>query len=130
MGCRQFSIGKCQLSIVNSGLALMVALCFCASLVPGADADIVVLDARATPQMTLRMETVSSLAGELFLLQTCGDDRSVAEVYVAGERQVTVTWNAGGKKAEIRYKPGTFKVELKKDGFTVFGRMRSLTFLS
>lgn len=54
------------------------------SIVPGADADLVVLDARATPQMALRMETVDSLANELFLLETCGDDRAVAEVYVAG----------------------------------------------
>ena len=39
---------------------------------------------RATPQMALRMETVASLANELFLLQTCGDDRAVTETYVAG----------------------------------------------
>src|SRR5205823_1989132 len=55
------------------------------SLVPGADADVVVLDARATPQMALRMERVASLRDELFVLQTCGDDRSVAEIYVAGK---------------------------------------------
>ena len=35
--------------------------------------------------MRLRMETVSRLAEELFLLQTMGDDRAVAEVYVAGK---------------------------------------------
>lgn len=50
----------------------------------GMEADIVVLDARATPQMALRMETVDSLEQELFLLQTCGDDRAVAETYVKG----------------------------------------------
>ncbi|MGB3539736.1 MAG: guanine deaminase [Mesorhizobium sp.] len=50
----------------------------------GTDADLVVLDARATPAMRLRMETVSTLAEELFLLQTLGDDRAVREVYVAG----------------------------------------------
>jgi guanine deaminase len=55
------------------------------SIVPGADADLVVLDSRATPQMALRMGAVDSLANELFLLQTCGDDRAVAEVYVAGK---------------------------------------------
>jgi guanine deaminase len=54
------------------------------SLTAGADADVVVLDARATPQMALRMEAVDSLANELFLLQTCGDDRAVAETYVMG----------------------------------------------
>ena len=30
------------------------------------------------------MEAVETLAEELFLLQTLGDDRAVAEVYVAG----------------------------------------------
>lgn len=50
----------------------------------GADADIVVLDSRAKPAMELRMQVASSLAEELFILQTMGDDRSVAEVYVAG----------------------------------------------
>jgi guanine deaminase len=55
------------------------------SLEAGAEADIVVLDARATPQMALRMERVTTLAEELFLLQTCGDDRAVAETYVMGE---------------------------------------------
>lgn len=55
------------------------------ALEPGKAADIVVLDARATPQMALRMETVDTLEQELFLLQTCGDDRAVVETYVAGE---------------------------------------------
>ncbi len=55
------------------------------SLEVGADADIVVLDARALPHMALKMEQVESLSEELFLLQTCGDDRVVAETYVAGE---------------------------------------------
>ena len=55
------------------------------TLEPGADADIVVLDARALPHMTLKMEQVESLSEELFLLQTCGDDRVVMETYVAGE---------------------------------------------
>ena len=54
------------------------------TLDPGTDADMVVLDSRATPAMALRMETVGSLAEELFLLQTLGDDRAVSEVYIAG----------------------------------------------
>lgn len=54
------------------------------TLEKGTEADIVVLDARATPAMRLRMERVTTLAEELFLLQTLGDDRAVAEVYVAG----------------------------------------------
>jgi guanine deaminase len=54
------------------------------TLEAGTDADIVVLDSRATPGMRLRMETVETLAEELFLLQTLGDDRAVREVYVSG----------------------------------------------
>jgi guanine deaminase len=55
------------------------------TLAPGTDADVVVLDSRSTPQMALRMETVGTLTEELFLLQTCGDDRAVVETYVAGQ---------------------------------------------
>ncbi|MCP5082378.1 MAG: guanine deaminase [Alphaproteobacteria bacterium] len=51
----------------------------------GTEADIVVLDSRATSAMALRMETVTSLSEELFVLQTLGDDRSIAQTYVAGE---------------------------------------------
>ena len=54
------------------------------TLAPRRDADIVVLNSRATPQMALRMEAVDSLWNELFLLQTCGDDRAVVETYVMG----------------------------------------------
>lgn len=55
------------------------------TLAEGSDADLVVLDSAATPAMQLRMETVSTLAEELFLLQTLGDDRAIAETYIAGE---------------------------------------------
>lgn len=60
------------------------------AVAPGNAADLVVLNAAATPAMALRMATVSSLAEELFLLQTLGDDRSVAEVYVSGARAKSV----------------------------------------
>lgn len=56
------------------------------SVAPGRAADLVVLDARATPTMRMRMATVETLVEELFLLQTLGDDRAIAEVYVAGAR--------------------------------------------
>ena len=54
------------------------------TIAPGCMADLVVLNANATSAMALRMLTVSELFEELFLLQTLGDDRAVAEVYVAG----------------------------------------------
>ncbi len=55
------------------------------TLAPGSDADLVVLDSRATPAMALRMERAETLAHELFILQIMGDDRSVAQTYVAGK---------------------------------------------
>tara|TARA_R110002020_G_scaffold133917_1_gene298862 strand:+ start:670 stop:1965 length:1296 start_codon:yes stop_codon:yes gene_type:complete len=55
------------------------------TLEPGTDADIIALDARATPAMRIRMETVQTLEEELFLLQTMGDDRAVRHVYIAGD---------------------------------------------
>lgn len=51
----------------------------------GTEADIVVLNAQATPAMKLRYETVSSLSEELFMLQTMGDDRAISNVYVSGQ---------------------------------------------
>ena len=51
----------------------------------GSEADLVVLDSQATAAMALRMETVSTLAEELFVLQTMGDDRAIAGVYAAGK---------------------------------------------
>jgi guanine deaminase len=54
------------------------------TLEAGTEADVVVLDARATPAMALRMARASSLAEELFVLQIMGDDRAIDEVYIAG----------------------------------------------
>jgi guanine deaminase len=51
----------------------------------GSEADVVVVDAQATPAMALKMERVTTLSEELFLMQTMGDDRTIREVYVAGE---------------------------------------------
>ena len=57
------------------------------ALETGREADLVVLDSRATPAMAHRMETVEGdLAEELFVLMTLGDDRCVRATYVAGER--------------------------------------------
>ena len=55
------------------------------TLAPGSDADLVVLDARATPAMAIRAERIETLAEELFLLQILGDDRAIAQTYVAGK---------------------------------------------
>jgi guanine deaminase len=57
------------------------------SLAPGAEADIVVLDSRATPAMAHRAETLRDLDEELFLMMILGDDRAVVATYVMGERR-------------------------------------------
>ena len=55
------------------------------TITPGAFADLVVLDARATPAMAHRMEVARDLEAELFVLMTLGDDRAVRQTYIAGE---------------------------------------------
>ncbi len=55
------------------------------TLAPGSEADVIVLDARATTAMAHRMETVQGdLKDELFVLMTLGDDRAIRTTYVAG----------------------------------------------
>ena len=56
----------------------------------GTEADLVVLDARATPAMALRMARARNLMDELFTLQIMGDDRAVVQTYVAGKPQKAV----------------------------------------
>ncbi len=55
------------------------------TLAQNSDADVIVLDSAATPAMALRMERCTSLVEELFILQIMGDDRSIAQTYVAGQ---------------------------------------------
>jgi guanine deaminase len=51
----------------------------------GREADLIVVDSRATPAMAHRMEAVrGDIAEELFVLMTMGDDRAIRETYVAG----------------------------------------------
>jgi len=54
------------------------------TIAPGAFADLVVLDARATPAMAHRMAVARDLEEELFVLMTMGDDRTVRQTYIAG----------------------------------------------
>ncbi len=57
------------------------------TLEAGSEADLVVLDARATPAMALRMARARGLMDELFTLQVMGDDRAVVQTYIAGRAQ-------------------------------------------
>ena len=51
----------------------------------GHDADIIVLDPRATPLLELRSEVAESFEELLFALMICADDRAIEATYVAGE---------------------------------------------
>ncbi len=73
------------------------------SIEPGFEADLVVLDAHATPAMAHRMDAVDGegaegLTEELFVLMMMGDDRSVAATYVAG-RKITERADPGRARA-------------------------------
>ena len=50
----------------------------------GMEADIVVVDPYATPEMRHRMQRADSLHDELFALLMMGDDRAIAATYVGG----------------------------------------------
>lgn len=55
------------------------------AIAPGKEADLVVLDAHATPAMAHRMLSAEGdLEVELFALVTMGDDRAVRQTYIAG----------------------------------------------
>jgi guanine deaminase len=55
------------------------------ALRPGMDADVIVVDSRATKAMAHRMESVAGdLSEELFILMTVGDDRAITQTYIAG----------------------------------------------
>jgi guanine deaminase len=55
------------------------------SLAPGREADLVVLDPKATPLLALRHARSESVEDTLFALMMLGDDRAVRAAYVAGK---------------------------------------------
>ena len=54
------------------------------ALRPGHEADLVVLDPRATPLLARRTERAASVTDVLFALSVLGDDRAVRRTYLAG----------------------------------------------
>jgi guanine deaminase len=54
------------------------------NLAPGMEADLVVLDPQATPELELRTGHAPDLADTLFALTALGDERAVRATYVAG----------------------------------------------
>src|SRR3546814_2475613 len=65
------------------------------SLEAGREADLVVLDARATPAMAHRAERGETLEEELFLQMTLGDDREARATDVAGAPVTRSVFPAG-----------------------------------
>lgn len=53
---------------------------------PGYDADLCVLDLKATPLLAYRTPFCRSVEEQLFVLMTAGDDRVVSAVYAAGRK--------------------------------------------
>ncbi len=53
---------------------------------PGKEADFLVLDAKALPLLARRWSRATTIEEKLFALAILGDDRAVAETYVAGRR--------------------------------------------
>lgn len=54
-------------------------------IAPGREADLVVLDPKATPLLALRNGRADSVRDQLFALMVLGDDRAVRATYVAGK---------------------------------------------
>lgn len=69
---------------LGNAVALSLDGCI-GNLLPGKEADFVVLDMQSTPLMARRMRSAANLAERLFILMTLGDDRAVAATYVLGE---------------------------------------------
>lgn len=54
-------------------------------IAPGFEADLVILDLKATPLLEFRLGHARDLAETLFVLMTLGDDRAVRATWIAGE---------------------------------------------
>jgi guanine deaminase len=55
------------------------------SLAPGMEADVLVLNLKSTPLIEFRMKRCASFEEALFVQMTMGDERAIAECYVAGK---------------------------------------------
>ncbi len=68
------------------------------TLEPGSVADLVILDPEATPVLAARHPLSESLEDVLFALMLVGDDRAVAETYVAGRPMLARARATAGSK--------------------------------
>lgn len=71
------------------------------NFVPGREADFVVLDLQALPELAYRMDFATSLEEQLFALMMLGDDRCIAATHVLGER----VWNGVAHRSDPQAVP-------------------------
>ena len=72
------------LATLGGARALALEECI-GTIAPGREADLVVLDPKATPLLALRTARSESIEDTLFALMMLGDDRAVRATYVAGK---------------------------------------------
>ena len=56
------------------------------SIEAGKEADFILLDPKATPQLARRLGRAHDLADRLFALMILGDDRTIAETWIMGQK--------------------------------------------
>ncbi|MEN3110118.1 guanine deaminase [Uliginosibacterium paludis] len=66
------------------------------SFLPGREADFVVLDPQAIPELAYRTGFAESLEEQLFALMMLGDDRCIAATHIMGER----VWQSGTHRSD------------------------------
>jgi len=78
------------------------------NLVPGKEADFLIIDLACTPLMARRLEAATSLTEKLFALFILGDDRAIAETIVAGKRvwRRDAPWPGGQRYDDRRVETG------------------------
>lgn len=67
----------------------------------GKEADFVVLDLHATQLMRFRMNQATTLDEKLFVLMSLGDDRTVSQTYIYGEKAYDINGEEPGNKIAV-----------------------------
>lgn len=67
----------------------------------GKEADFVVLDLHATQLMRFRMNQANNLEEKLFVLMSLGDDRTVSQTYIYGEKAYDINGQQSDRKIAV-----------------------------
>lgn len=71
------------------------------NLIPGKEADFVVLNLKTTPLLKMRMENSKTLQERLFVLMKLGDDRNIIATYINGKRAYDAEEQRGHQEASL-----------------------------